>query len=58
MEQMYYKVLEKANGEIEIEGYAYGEEWVAMAMYMDDIIFDTPEEAKAWWEKQKGEKKL
>lgn len=31
--------------------YAYGEEWVAMGLYMDDIKFKTPEEAKAWWEK-------
>ena len=27
--------------------YAYGEEWVAMGLYMDDIKFKTPEEAKA-----------
>ena len=30
--------------------YAYGEEWVAMALYMDDIGYDTPEEAKSAWE--------
>lgn len=30
--------------------YAYGDSWVAMALYMDDIKFDTPEEAKEWWE--------
>ena len=30
--------------------YAYGEERVAMGLYMDDIKFKTPEEAKAWWE--------
>jgi hypothetical protein len=29
--------------------YAYGEEWVAQALYMDDIRFKTPEEAMAAW---------
>lgn len=29
--------------------YAYGEEWVAMALYMDDISYPTEEEAKAGW---------
>lgn len=29
--------------------YAYGEEWVAMALYMDDIGYPTEEEAKAAW---------
>ena len=29
--------------------YAYGEEWVAMALYMDDIGYPTPEEAKLAW---------
>ena len=32
------------------EMYAYGDPWVAMALYMDDIKFETPEEAKAWWD--------
>lgn len=32
--------------------YAYGEEWVATALYMDDYGFDTPEEAKAAWERE------
>lgn len=31
--------------------YAYGDEWVAMALYMDDIGYDTPEEAKSAWER-------
>lgn len=35
--------------------YAYGEEWVAMALYMDDIGYDTPEEAKAAWEREQEE---
>ena len=34
--------------------YAYGEEWVAMALFMDDIGYATPEEAKAAWERQEG----
>ena len=34
--------------------YAYGAHWVAMALYMDDIAFDTPEEAKEWWERRYG----
>lgn len=51
-EQLYYRAREEKDGTIVIEGYAYGPEWVSMAMYMDDLIFDTPEEAKAWWEKE------
>lgn len=31
--------------------YAYGAPWVEMALLLDDIAFDTPEEAKAWWER-------
>ena len=34
--------------------YAYGEPWVAQALLMDDIKFDSPEEAKAWWERRYG----
>ena len=34
--------------------YAYGAPWVAMALYMDDIAFDTPEEAKEWWDRRYG----
>lgn len=37
------------------EMYAYGEPWIAMALYMDDIKFKTPEEAKAWWEVNYGD---
>lgn len=32
--------------------YAYGEEWVAQALYMDDIGYKTSEEAIAAWEKE------
>ena len=49
--KMYTMIRESENGETEIIGYAYGEPWVAQALYMDDMKFDTPEEAKAWWEK-------
>lgn len=42
------------DGNITITGYAYGEPWVAEALFMDDIRFDTEEEAKAWWEKNYG----
>ena len=31
--------------------YAYGEPWVAQALFMGDIGYDTPEEAKAAWER-------
>mgnify|MGYP003296510035 CR=1 FL=1 len=41
-EQLYYKLRQDKDGEVTVEGYAYGPEWVAMAMYMDDLIFDTP----------------
>lgn len=34
--------------------YAYGAPWVEMALFMDDIAFDSPEEAKAWWAKEVG----
>lgn len=34
--------------------YAYGDPWVAQALFMDDIKFKTPEEAKDWWEKNYG----
>lgn len=32
-----------------VTGYAYGEPWVSQALLMDDIKFDTPEEAEKWW---------
>jgi hypothetical protein len=37
------------NGNVVITGYAYGEPWVAQALLMDDIKFNTPEEAEKWW---------
>ena len=41
----------------EILGYAYGEDWVAQALYMDDMRYSTPEEAKAAWEEYKAQQK-
>lgn len=35
--------------------YAYGEKWVAMALYMDDIGYATPIEARKAWERMKKE---
>lgn len=35
--------------------YAYGEPWVAMAMYMNDYGFPTPEEAIEAWNRRNGE---
>ena len=31
--------------------YAYGDEWVAQALFMDDIRYATPEKAKEAWER-------
>ena len=33
--------------------YAYGEEWVAMALYMDDMAYSTEQEAREAWERYK-----
>ena len=52
--QLYTSMTEMPDGEVKILGYAYGEPWVAQALWMDDIIFDTPEKAKKWWEKNYG----
>lgn len=43
-EQLYVKYEDG-----EPVAYAYGEPWVAMALYMDDIGYPTPEEAKLAW---------
>ena len=52
--QLYKSVIAREDGTEEVIGYAYGEPWVAMALAMDDCKFPTPEEAKAWWEKNYG----
>ena len=36
--------------------YAYGEEWVAMALYMDDIGYQTEEEAREAWKREQEAK--
>ena len=48
---LYYNVKKDENGNKEILGYAYGEPWVAEALAMGKIRFNTPEEAKSWWSK-------
>ena len=47
--QMYIKKTEGRPNK-----YAYGEDWIEQALLMDDIQFDTEEEAIAWWEKYYG----
>lgn len=54
--RLYISYIRDADGNLIADGYAYGEEWVAQALYMDDIKFKTPEEARAWWEREYGEK--
>lgn len=38
--------------------YAYGEPWVAMAMYVDGYGFPTPEEAMDAWRKENERRSL
>lgn len=52
--QLYISSRKMPDGSEKIIGYAYGLPWVAMALYMDDIIFKTPEEAKEWWDHRYG----
>ena len=52
--QLYEAGIIREDGTKEVKGYAYGLPWVAQALLMDDIKFKTPEEAKAWWEKEFG----
>lgn len=49
------KLYVKKRGDT-VVGYAYGEEWVAQALFMDDWCYDTPEEAKAAWGRYLKEK--
>lgn len=44
------KLYVKKNGDI-IVGYAYGDEWVAQALLVDDWCYATPEDAKKAWER-------
>lgn len=52
--QLYESCHLDENGNKVVDGYAYGAPWVAMALYMDDLKFKSPEEAIAWWEKTYG----
>ena len=55
MPELYVKYI----GEKEVK-YAYGDPWVAQALFMDDWQYDTPTEAIAAWErycKRQKEKK-
>ena len=49
--QMY----EKHYGDGKVQ-YAYGEPWIAMALFIGDIKFDTKQEAINWWEVNYGYK--
>ena len=51
---LYANYSMDADGNVSVVGYAYGAPWVAEALLMDDIRFDTAEEAKAWWKKYYG----
>ena len=51
MDELYTLYREDENGALVPMGYAYGDEWVAQALMMNDWQYDTPEEAKAAWEK-------
>lgn len=54
-ELMLYANYIKANdGTLVPIGYAYGAPWVQQALLMGDMSFDTPEEAKEWWEHNYG----
>lgn len=51
---LYVNYMKTEDGTLVPVGYAYGEPWVSQALLMGDIQFDTPEEAKEWWEKNHG----
>ena len=57
-EQLYTKCHTDENGNTIVDAYAYGEDWVAMALYMDDIGYPTPEEARVAWEGFKNDSTL
>lgn len=52
-EQLYTKCHTDENGNTIVDAYAYGEDWVAMALYMGDISHPTEEEAREAWKKWK-----
>lgn len=51
---LYTNYAQERDGTIRPIGYAYGKPWVAQALLMGDMSFDTPEAAKEWWEKEYG----
>lgn len=51
---LYTNYVQEEDGTIRPIGYAYGKPWVAQALLMGDISFDSPEAAKMWWEKEYG----
>ena len=34
--------------------FAFGAPWVATALFLGDIAFDSPQEAIDWWERRYG----
>ncbi len=53
-EVQLHKVRTKLPDGTEKIKYAYGPPLVAISLIMDDVAFDTPEEAVAWWEGKDG----
>ena len=54
-EPKLYTMSQKTDdGTYLLEGYAYGLPWVRDALMEGDICFQSPEEAKAWWERRYG----
>ena len=51
--QMYESHTKMPDGKERIR-YAFGAPWVMQALLMDDIAFNTPEEARAWWDRRYG----
>lgn len=51
---LYANHVMHEDGTVEITGYVYGKPWVSMALMNNDLSFATPEEAKAWWEREYG----
>lgn len=53
MDEVKCEMYVKYEGDVPV-AYAYGEPWVAMALFMDDIGYPTEAEALAAWARQKG----
>ena len=49
--QMYEMVVKDSDDIVYRHYYAYGEPWVEQALFMDDMKYNTPEEAIAAWER-------